>query len=65
MRDQLLRGYSLNRRFEQVEDKLSKHDVQIEKHQKNIDFFVKTSLPPRQGIFNDGDLSCKKIKIFI
>ncbi|MBR6461688.1 virulence RhuM family protein [bacterium] len=56
LRDHLLRGYSLNRRFEQVENKLSRHDVQIEKLQKNIDFFVKTSLPPRQGIFYDGQV---------
>lgn len=56
LRDHLLGGHSLNKRFEQVEDKLSKHDVQIEKLQKNIDFFVKTSLPPRQGVFYDGQV---------
>ncbi|MBR5624450.1 virulence RhuM family protein [bacterium] len=56
LREHLLKGYSLNKRFEQVEDKLSKHDVQIEELQKNIDFFVKTSLPPRQGVFYDGQV---------
>ena len=56
LRDHLLGGHSLNKRFEQVEDKLSRHDVQIEKLQKNIDFFVKTSLPPRQGVFYDGQV---------
>ena len=51
LRDHLLRGYSLSRRIDQVEDKLLRHDVQIEKIQKNIDFFVRTSQPPRQGVF--------------
>ena len=53
LREHLLRGYSLSRRLEQIEDKLSEHDEHIEKLHENIDFFVKTSLPPRQGIFLD------------
>ena len=56
LRDHLLRGYSLSRRIDQVEDKLLRHDVQIEKIQKNIDFFVRTSQPPRQGVFYDGQV---------
>ena len=56
LRDHLLRGYSLSRRIDQVEDKLLRHDVQIEKNQKNIDFFVRTSQPPRQGVFYDGQV---------
>ena len=56
LKEHLLRGYSLNRRIDQVEDKLLRHDVQIEKLQKNIDFFVRTSQPPRQGVFYDGQV---------
>ena len=56
LRDHLLRGYSLSRRIDQVEDKLLRHDVQIEKIQKNIDFFVRTSQSPRQGVFYDGQV---------
>ncbi|MBR4820871.1 virulence RhuM family protein [bacterium] len=56
LREHLLRGYSLSRRLEQIEDKLSEHDEHIEKLHVNIDFFVKTSLPPRQGIFYDGEV---------
>jgi hypothetical protein len=56
LREHLLRGYSLSRRLEQIEDKLSEHDEHIEKLHENIDFFVKTSLPPRQGIFYDGEV---------
>lgn len=56
LREHLLRGYSLSRHLEQIEDKLSEHDEHIEKLHENIDFFVKTSLPPRQGIFYDGEV---------
>lgn len=56
LKEHLLRGYSLNRRIDQVEDKLLRHDVQIEKLQKNIDFFVRTSQSPRQGVFYDGQV---------
>ncbi|MBQ7555809.1 virulence RhuM family protein [bacterium] len=56
LKEHLLRGYSINNRLEQVEHKLSKHDTHIEKLQQSVDFFVKTSLPPRQGVFYDGQV---------
>jgi len=28
----------------------------LDKLEKNVDFFVKTSLPPRQGVFYDGQV---------
>lgn len=56
LREHLLRGYSLNKRLDKVEEKLSEHGKHIEKLQGNIDFFIKTSLPPRQGVFYDGQV---------
>ena len=56
LRDHLLKGYSLNKQFERIEDKLSKHDAEINKLQQSVDFFVKTSLPPRQGVFYEGQV---------
>jgi hypothetical protein len=45
----LLRGYAINQRFERIENRLADHD-------KKIDFFVRTSLPPAEGIFFDGQI---------
>jgi hypothetical protein len=56
IKDHLLKGYSLNKQFERIEDKLSKHDAEINKLQQSVDFFVKTSLPPRQGVFYEGQV---------
>ena len=38
------------------ERKLLKQDEKIETIQRSVDFFVKTSLPPRQGVFYDGQV---------
>lgn len=56
LKEHLLRGYSINRRLDQIEDTLSKHKSSIEKLQGSVDFFVKTSLPPRQGVFYEGQV---------
>lgn len=69
LKDYLLKGYALNHRIELLETKTEKkfdeHDDRITRIEKEIDFFVKTSLPPRQGVFNDGDFSCKILKKII
>ena len=49
LRDYLLRGYSVNKRLENIERRVS---ITEEK----IAFFVRTSLPPQQGIFFDGQM---------
>ena len=49
LKDYLLHGHSINRRFEQIEHRLA---VAEEK----IDFFVQQSLPPVEGIFYDGQI---------
>lgn len=49
LKEYLLKGYSFNQRIENIEAKLIEHD-------QKIDFFVKTSLPPVEGIFYDGQL---------
>lgn len=56
LREYLLRGYSLNKRLDRVEEKLNEHDAHIENLQESVDFFVRTSLPPRQGVFYDGQV---------
>ena len=49
LKEYILRGYAVNRRIEQLENKVEEHD-------KQIAFFVRTSLPPVQGIFYDGQI---------
>lgn len=60
IQDHLLRGYSLNVRMNQLEDKvdrrLAKHDADIVDLKEKVDFFVKTSQPPVQGVFYDGQV---------
>ena len=58
LKEFLLRGYSVNSRLNQLEDKmdrrLAKHDDDIAELRDKVDFFVKTKEPPLQGIFYQG-----------
>ncbi|MDR3339003.1 MAG: virulence RhuM family protein [Candidatus Symbiothrix sp.] len=56
LRDFVLRGYAINQRFEHVDNKLFQHEQKLLEHQKQIDFFVRTSLPPVEGVFYDGQI---------
>ena len=49
LKQYLLKGYALEQRMEQLEKRVSLTE-------EKIDFFVKTSLPPQQGIFYDGQI---------
>ncbi len=49
IKDYILKGYAINHRFEQLENRISKTE-------EKIDFFVKSSLPPLQGVFFDGQI---------
>ena len=49
LQDYILHGYAVNQRIERLEDRVSEHDRQIK-------FFVRTALPPMQGIFFDGQI---------
>jgi hypothetical protein len=56
LKDYLLKGYSINHRMTQIENKIEKHNKIIEEHDKKIDFFIRSSLPPIEGIFFDGQI---------
>lgn len=60
LKDYLLRGYAMNERLlmmkEEIDYKLAKHEIVLQEHQKQIDFFVKAELPPHQGVFMDGQI---------
>ena len=60
LKEYLLRGYSINQRLMHMENRidhrLSEHDIQIKELSNRMDFFVRTSLPPREGIILDGQI---------
>ena len=60
LKDYLIKGYSINTRLNTLEDRierrLEKHELLLDAHEKKIDFFVRTSLPPVEGIFYDGQI---------
>jgi hypothetical protein len=49
LKDYLLKGYSLNQRLQALERTVAEHS-------QKIDFFVRTSLPPVEGIFYNGQI---------
>ena len=63
LKDYMLKGYVMDKRIDRIEqtlseqvDKLIIHDNMLVDHDKKIDFFIKTSLPPVEGVFYDGQL---------
>jgi len=49
LKEYLLHGYAVNNRFEQLEHRMYEAE-------EKINFFVRTSLPPVEGIFYDGQI---------
>ena len=60
LKDYLLRGYSVNQRLQYIEDKIDRrlfeHEKILQEHSEKIDFFVKTSLPPKEGLMHEGQI---------
>lgn len=53
IRDYLLKGSSFNKRIEHIEERM---DTKFSEYDQKFDFFIRTSLPPVEGIFFDGQL---------
>jgi len=49
LKEYLLKGYVLNQRVDRIEKKILEHD-------QKFDMLIKTSLPPHEGIFYDGQI---------
>ena len=56
LKEYLLKGHAVNYRLEQMDTRLQKHERQIEYLTDKVDFFVRTSLPPMEGVFYDGQI---------
>ena len=60
LKDYMLKGYAINQQMLAMEERIGRqlqdHTVQIQDLQEKVNFFVRTSLPPHQGIFYDGQI---------
>ncbi|PIU64056.1 MAG: DNA-binding protein, partial [Armatimonadetes bacterium CG07_land_8_20_14_0_80_40_9] len=63
LKEYLLKGYAINQRIETLENKV----YSLEKKSSEFDFHIKTSLPPHEGIFFDGQIydAYEKVSSFI
>ena len=56
LKEYLLKGYVVDTRIRSLEQQVSEQGMQIHNLQEKVDFFVRTSLPPVEGIFYDGQI---------
>lgn len=60
LKEYLLKGYSINQRLtdmeQRMDNKLMLHEERLNQIDKKMDFFVRTSLPPVEGIFFGGQI---------
>ena len=56
LKDYLLKGYALNQRLLRIENQLESHQALLAEHSEKIDLFIRTSIPPLEGIFFDGQV---------
>ena len=60
LKDYLLRGYAVNQRIDSLENKIDnklyEHEQKIEHLTEQVDFFVRTSLPPIEGVFHNNQV---------
>ena len=60
IKDYLLRGYSVNQRLMLLEDKIDRRFSEYDQHFREldgkVDFFVRSSLQPKEGIFFNGQI---------
>ena len=60
LKDYLLRGYAINQRLIELSDRLDRRlleqDGKIAAIRKDVDFFVRSSIQPKEGILFDGQI---------
>ena len=60
LKETMLRGHSVNQRLTCLEDKvdrrMTEYGRRLDEYGKQIAFFVRTSLPPVEGVFYDGQI---------
>lgn len=61
IKDYMLKGYAVNQRLLNIENQLASQQKQLAKHQEQIDFFVRTELPPAEQIFYNGQFFAARV----
>ena len=56
LKQYLLKGYAVNQRIFDIEQKMVEQGLEIAHIRDKVDFFVRSSLPPVEGIFYDGQI---------
>ena len=60
LREYLMKGFLINDRLSDLEGRVNarlfEHEKRLDEYGEKIDFFVRTSLPPVEGIFYDGQI---------
>jgi hypothetical protein len=56
LKDYILRGYAVSQRIERLENRVTDTESRVAETEKKIEVFVKTALPPVEGIFYDGKI---------
>ena len=56
LKQYLMKGYALNQRVSALEHTVNSQNANITDLQKKVDFFIRTSLPPVEGVFYDGQI---------
>ena len=56
LKQYLLKGYAVNQRIFDIEQKKAEQGLEIAHIRDKVDFFVRSSLPPIEGIFYDGQI---------
>lgn len=61
IKDYMLKGYAINQRIINIESQLASQQKQLADHQEKIDFFVRTSLPPVEQVFYNGEFFAARV----
>jgi hypothetical protein len=56
LKEYLLRGYVVNTRIAALEQHAAQQDIEIKELKDKVAFFVRSSLPPIEGVFYDGQI---------
>ncbi len=67
LKSYLLKGYAIHQQFEHIEKKLHQHDKTLFEHDQKFELLIKTALPPKEGIFFEGQIfdAYDKVSSFI
>lgn len=61
LKDYMLKGYAVNQRLLNIENQLALQQKQLADHEEKIDFFVRTSLPPIEQVFFEGEFFAARV----